>query len=450
MLGRVANSSAASLGGSRRLVAALGLVTSLLALGGTALAVSRQVPTDTLTVFVGGPAPAKVFVVSPPPQPALGRFQNPCDQLPEPEQDVPCEYALPRGTVKLRAEPAASFLRWSDPECGSNPECETTVADAGSIVASFSPVRLVLQVGGYGTLRATPVGSSVGFTCGPPPPPPPPEEPYLACPVVYPNVTDVEIEATPSDPGGAVQWSGDTFCDPGPNPSVTRCRTEVNYDPFYVGVGFSGATPPGNFIISVTVHVGSGGDGSGRITGVRADGSQGQIINCGADCSENIEYARRVVLTADPDSGSTFERWGGICSTNPRCEFSAGAVTRVRAIFRRAQPPPPPPPQPPPPPPPRPQLSARILGVSVVPVRGTRVVRARMSVNHAAAANAQVKRGRRALARRAFRLRAGINMLRLPLRASVRRGPAWFAITVRTASGESKGLRKRFLVPRRR
>ena len=446
MLGRVANSSAASLGGSRRLVAALALVTSLGALGGTALAVSNQAPTDTLTVFVGGPAPAKVFVVSPPPQPALGRFQNPCDQLPEPEQDVPCEYTLPRGTVKLRAEPAASFLRWSDPECGNNLECETTVADAGSIVASFSPVRLVLQVGGYGTLRATPVGSSVGFTCGPPLPPPPPEEPYLACPVVYPDLTDVEIEAVPTDAGGAIQWSGDTFCDPGPNSSVTRCRTAVNYDPFYVGVGFSGATPPGNFIISVTVRVGSGGDGSGRITGVRADGSQGQIIDCGADCSERLEYGRRVVLTADPDSGSTFERWAGICSTNPRCEFSAGAVTRVRAIFRKTQPPPPPPPQPPP----RPQLSARILGVSVVLVRDTRVVRARMSVNHPAAANAQVKRARRALARRTFSLRPGTTLLRLPLRARERRGPAWFDITVRTASGESKRLRKQFLVPRRR
>ena len=453
MLGRVSRSTAAGAVGLKRALASLALLLGVLALGGGAAgAVSQPTVDGTLTVFVSGPPPAKVFVTPTPdpPNPPPDDWRHPCEQLPEPSQDIPCTYSLPQGTVTLRAvldppDPSRQFLRWSDPECGANPVCETTLAETETIVATFSPVKLVLMVDGPGTLTATPVGG-VGVTCGPPSP----KDPNPFCPIEYPTITDVELEARPTNEGDPVEWSHAVFCEPDPDPTIHRCRAEVTYDPSYVGVGFGpDPNPPGNFLIFVTLRLLRGGEGSGRVTGTMTAAPGDEIINCGVDCSEYVQYARRVALTAHPDADSTFERWVGVCSTNPRCEFHAGAVTRLRAIFGRRAAPPPPAAQPQPPSPLA--LSGRILRVSVVRTRaGRRVVVARMRVNAAAVGRAQVKRGQRALKRRAVRVRAGANTLRLPLRASVRRGPAWFVVTLRNATTPTKSFRKRFVVPRRR
>lgn len=480
MLGRMSGSTAASAESRLAIAAVLGLLVTILmlAVGGRAVAGPASVgggppavvdedllndcdlpPESTkgcLTVHVGGPPPAEVSVT---PIPEPGSDPHPCQQ-----QDVPdsngCRYILPQGPVRVIASPAdldnpRRFLGWSDPVCGSNPECDTTVGqDSSTIVATFKPIRLFLSIAGYGTLTATPPGHPLG-TCGPPEPPVPPDEtPSERCPIEYSTITEVEIEATPTNAEDTVRWSQDAFCDPDPD-RATRCRAHVNFDPTEAGVGFGVYGPPGNFGVSVWLNVLRGGDGSGRVTGVETASPGEQIINCGLDCSASVQYQRRVSLTAHPDVDSTFERWAGICSTDPECRFSAGAVTRVRAIFGKKAAPPHPPQPPPQPTPPRPQppgsvFSARILRVSVVRTRAGRVVVARIRVNAAAAGRAQVKRGRRALVGRAVRVRVGVNTLRLPLRATVRRGPAWFAITLRNATTTPKSFRKRFTVPRRR
>lgn len=459
MLGRVSDSTAARPGKSRPALAVLAVVLlGVLPLAGAARAVAEQnADTGTLIVFVGGPAPAKV-IVTPTPEP--GSEGHPCEQDPDDRGDA-CVYTLPQGPVTLRAvldppPPPSSerrFLRWSDADCGTNPVCETTLTASHSVVASFSPVKLMLNVGGPepGTVTATSVPGGRVDTC------PSIEYPGPICEIEYETVTEVELEATPTNSGDRVGWNAEAFCDHGADPFATRCRAEVNFDPFWVGVGFAtppaDPTPPGSFQINVFLRTVLGGDGSGRVTGVLTSAPTAQIINCPPDCSEaDILYQRRVALTAHEAADSTFEGWRGICSTNRRCEFSAGAVTSVRAIFAKKQPPPPPAPPQPPPTPQRPQaaFSARILAVSVVRTRRARVVRARIAVNEAAAGRAQVRRGRRALTRRTFGLRAGANLLRLPLRARVRRGPAWFAITLRNSAGTTKSLRTRFFIPRRR
>jgi hypothetical protein len=427
----------------------LGLLLGLLALGGGAAGASSEPAVDgTLIIYMGGAPSAKVFVTPTPvvPDPPPDDWRYPCEQLLD--QDIPCIYNLPQGTVTLRAaldppDPTRRFLRWSDPECGTNPVCEMTLGEADSIVATFSPVKLVLLIDGPGTVTATPVGG-VGVTCGPPTP----EDPFPECPIEYPTITDVDIEARPTTQGDPVGWSTTGICEPvpDPNPDIHRCRSEVNYDPSFVGVGFGPNFPPERFDVDVTLRLIRGGEGSGVVTGTLTATPNDEIINCGLDCSETVQYARRVALTAHPDANSTFERWAGICTAARRCEFQAGAVTRVRAIFGRAPPPPPVQPQPPSPL----AFTGRILRVSVVRTRAGRVVVARMRVNAAAAGRAQVKRGQRALKRRAVRVRVGVNTFRLPLRASVRPGPALFVVTLRNATTPTKTFRKRFVVPRRR
>jgi Divergent InlB B-repeat domain len=425
----------------------LGLALGVLAVGGAALAGGDQAGTGVLTVYVGAPPPAKVSVTSVPGPPLD------CEQ-----QEEGCVYTLPEGPVTLEASPQGSFRRWSDPACGSTPTCVTTVEPCafepqslcGPIVATFAPVKLVLHVTGPGTATARPVGSPTGVTCGPQIPP---DTEPVVCEIPYPEITEVEIQAEPSVEGTPFAWGATAFCDPDPT-NAALCHAEVNFDPAHVGIGFEPEFPPDIFDVNVTLRVVRGGAGVGRITGVRRDGAGGQIIDCGTDCSEALDYARRVVLTAHPDADSTFEEWTGVCSTDPTCTLSAGAVTRVRAVFgkKQAPPPPPPPPSPPQPPPPSPRaaFSARILGVSVVRTRAARVVVARMRLNQAAAGRAQVRRGRRALTTRAIGLRAGRSLVRLPLRARVRRGRALFAITLRSSTGRTRSLTARFTIPRRR
>jgi hypothetical protein len=449
MLGRVSGSTAASR--SRHTLGLLSLVLGFLVLSGAAGAVGEQGgATGTLKVFVGGPAPARVIVSPTPPPSDDDTGRHPCEQLGEAQEDTPCVYTLPQGPITLRAElspPAAGreFLAWSDAECGSNPVCATTLTESHEVVASFSPVKLKLNLDGPGTVTATTVPGGRVDACTSDA-----QNPNPICTIEYDTITEVDLHAMPSTPGHEVLWREEAFCDFGADPKSTHCRARVNFDPSWVGVGFgSPPMPPGNFQIDVAVRVLFGGDGSGRVTGVRTAAPNAQIINCAPSCSASVQYQRRVALTADPDADSTFEGWRGVCSTNPRCEFNAGAVTSVRAIFGR-KPPNPPAPPPQPQPQPRRAFATQILGVRVIRTRRARVVVARVAVNEAASGRGQVRRGRRALARRAFRLRTGRNVLRMPLRARVRRGRAWFAITLTNATGTTKSMRTRFFIPRRR
>src|SRR5688500_18570108 len=166
MLGRVSGSTAASPGKSRPALALLALLFGVLPLGGAAWAGAEQsAATGTLSVFVGGPPHARV-IVTPTPEPRPDPSdpgRHPCVQLGEAEEDQPCVYTLPQGPVTLRAEldppsPERRFLRWSDAECGSSPVCETTLTASHSIVATFSPVKLKIQIDGPGTVTATSVG----------------------------------------------------------------------------------------------------------------------------------------------------------------------------------------------------------------------------------------------------------------------------------------------------
>jgi Divergent InlB B-repeat domain len=449
MLGRVSGSTAASR--SRHTLGLLSLVLGFLVLSGAAGAVGEQGgATGTLIVYVGGPAPAQVSVSPTPPPSDDGSGRHPCVQVVgDNVEDTPCVYTLPQGPVTLTAQfssppaPERRFLGWSDGDCGSSPVCETTLTASHAVVASFSPVKLKLQLDGAGKVTATTVPGGRVDTCTSDD-----QNPNPICTIEYDTITEVELEGTPTD--GHVQWNEVALCDFGADPQASRCRALVNFDPFPVGVGFGEApNPPGNFDIDVMVRVLFGGEGSGRVTGVRTAAPAQPIFNCAPDCSASIQYQRRVALTADPDADSTFEGWRGVCSTNPRCEFNAGAVTSVRAIFGR-KPPNPPPPQPPPQPQPRRAFATQILGVRVIRTRRARVVVARVAVNEAASGRGQVRRGRRTLARRAFRLRSGRNVLRMPLRARVRRGRAWFAITLTSATGTTKSMRTRIFIPRRR
>ena len=70
------------------------------------------------------------------------------------------------------------------------------------------------------------------------------------------------------------------------------------------------------------------GTGTGTVT------SSPTGINCGVDCSENYNTGTQVTLTANSNSGSTFNGWnGGGCSGNGNCIVTMNAATSVTANF---------------------------------------------------------------------------------------------------------------------
>jgi len=57
-------------------------------------------------------------------------------------------------------------------------------------------------------------------------------------------------------------------------------------------------------------------------------------INCGADCTEIYNLGTQVILTATPDSGSTFKGWqGGGCSGTGTCTITMTEAKAVTAVF---------------------------------------------------------------------------------------------------------------------
>lgn len=57
-------------------------------------------------------------------------------------------------------------------------------------------------------------------------------------------------------------------------------------------------------------------------------------VDCPTDCQETVAAGTTVTLTADPDSASAFDGWGGPCAgTDPTCTVDVSAVTDVTATF---------------------------------------------------------------------------------------------------------------------
>jgi hypothetical protein len=70
------------------------------------------------------------------------------------------------------------------------------------------------------------------------------------------------------------------------------------------------------------------GNGSGTISSSPAG------IDCGADCSEAIDYGTYLLLTATPDQGSTFVGWAGPCSGTGSCPVVMNSDWTVTAEFK--------------------------------------------------------------------------------------------------------------------
>jgi hypothetical protein len=241
-------------------------------------------------------------------------------------------------TLKAAADPAATvpagheeevpdfpvpnpvFVRWSKADCGTEPTC-TFTPDADSanefITALFTPLQL--QVGVFGTGTLTFRGSdgtviqpecpgAVGFG-------------DFTCHARFAADVDVTIEASTTPAG----WGAG--CEPEAGPTSQRCTIGMANLRSMSFVSFDPQQPPLDppFHLVPIVKVKLVGSGRGDVTG--------SGITCPSTCQAEIDYQKKVRLTAQERPGSTFDGWVGVCSTSRSCSFNAGSATEIKARF---------------------------------------------------------------------------------------------------------------------
>jgi Divergent InlB B-repeat domain len=297
---------------ARRIVAAAlgGGVLAALTVAALALGAGRT-SSALVTLQVSARGPGSVSAA-----PIGTGDEHPCEQQ---SGTGDCKWSYEQGTTVRLTALGTSFSSWSETECGSGSSCTVKLdAELTSVVAFFSPLTLrVLSSGNRG-------GATV--TANPPGQPCEPETGELFC-GKFPAHTRVALtlmRGTTVFDG----WNpeGNYLCEP---IGSTTCTIAVEDEPTWAGARFDGAGPPGPpGTISVEFRLRKSGNGSGRVTASRLD--------CGTVCTASFGFGRSLALTANPDEGSLFDGWNGVCArTQLTCRVAAGPVTSIRAAFTR-------------------------------------------------------------------------------------------------------------------
>ncbi len=149
---------------------------------------------------------------------------------------------------------------------------------------------------GTGTVTSTPAGINCGVDCT--------ED--------YASGTQVTLTASPNSGTTFLGWSGGGCTGTG------TCTLTLTDD----------TTVTASFALNNALVVALAGNGRGTVTSSPAG------IDCGADCSETYAPNTTVILSAAPDTGSTFAGWsGGGCSGTGGCSVTITQATMVTATF---------------------------------------------------------------------------------------------------------------------
>jgi hypothetical protein len=409
---------------------------------------ASAVPTTLQVALVGGGS----LTYSPDPLPSTD--PDACSGTPvasSREELSQCTLAYEAGTaVTLTAEgappdglgdnTATSLARWSDARCSAPDPCTLVLGtERETVAAMFTPQRVSAAVVGTGAVsveEANGVQRDLQTGCNGPP------ADARCADVALGDV--VSMLASPSPPGDPVTWAERadgadlTFCD---EPQPPPCHLTADR-PRWISVAFgAGASPETSAIppeIRVNFRIRKAGSGSGT---VRSPG-----IDCGTDCSDDRKFGEKQTFTAEPDSGARFDHWVGGCGASPQCSLAVGPVTALTAVFERGgaagggsqqqqqQST-------------RPRLSARVLRLKVTGHGRKRTIFVRLRVNVASTVRAVLLRGRKRVATRSFRVKAGTPLVRFRVPARTRAGTYRLRLTIK-GNGQTRQLTRRVRLPR--
>lgn len=327
--------------------------------------------------------------------------------------------------------PATALAHWSDERCPGTGACEIVLGlDHVSIAALFTPQRVSVLIAGDGFLTGSFFDPDNDVPC---------ETGLPACVADFPYGSTVRLDDLLSGPG---TWGARKpgallpLCDSELPPP---CDMTMDW-PRWAAVGFGGPPNISDTIpaeINVDFQIRKGGSGSGTVR------SESNAFNCGGLCSTDRKFGTRETLVAEPDSGSRFDHWGSACGTSPRCSLAVGPVTALTAYFERgsggsqqqqqqsktAR------------------LSARVLRLRVTGHGRKRTIFVRLRLNADSTVKAVLLRGRKRVASRHLRVKAGTPLLRLRVPARVKAGSYRLRLTIK-ANGQTRQLTRRVRLPR--
>ncbi|MBL0213027.1 MAG: hypothetical protein IPQ07_04025 [Myxococcales bacterium] len=205
--------------------------------------------------------------------------------------------------VMLTATPAtgSTFTGWSGGGCTGTAACMVPMTTATTVTATFTLTTHTLTVTKNGNGAGTVTSSPIGISCG------------VDCSEAYDYNTTVTLSAAPTTGSVFTGWTGGG-CN-GTGTCVVTMTAAAS-----VMATFTLTTP--------TLTVAKAGNGAGMVS------SNPLGIDCGADCSEAVNYGTSVMLTAAPAVGSVFGGWsGGGCSGTGACTTTVTAATTVTATF---------------------------------------------------------------------------------------------------------------------
>jgi hypothetical protein len=222
-------------------------------------------------------------------------------------------------SVTLNATPGAGagFTSWGGACSGTTTSCTLTMTGNMSVSAAFSGTGSGGSGGGGSityplTVSVTGAGhvTGSGIDCG---------DGHTVCSVNLASGTTATLTATPSGGASFTAWGG--ACSGTSTCVVTMTAARS------VTASFGTATAPGSTPVPLTLTV------SGKGT-VSASGGTCASSGKTTTCKQSYDSGAEVTLTATPQPGATFTRWGGACSgTEVTCKVKLGAATSVTATF---------------------------------------------------------------------------------------------------------------------
>jgi hypothetical protein len=372
---------------------------------------------------------------------------DPCDVNWTRDNGRSCIYSVAEGTdVTLERLGSGNLVRWSVFECSGTGPCTVKMDASRTVVATFTPTSLTVDV--QGESLALPDGSVTSpeakLSC-------PNDDEGNICSVANLDAfAQVTLKATPE--AEFEKWSG--ACQEAQ--TAPTCTLVLSGDDV-VGAKFKDDPDQPDIIpprqqAELRVVL----EGGGKVVSSRSRLSQ--QIDCTPNCKATFEQGERPTLTAQ---GERFLEWRGgapYCTTNPTCRYPAFGITSIKAVWSPAPAPPPAPPRQPDPttttttttnppptvPPPRAACTAKLLNVALL--RQARSHSLRLRVSSACRANATMRllRGKSAVATRSYTLPKGRSSLRFGLPRGLKRG--WYVIAARfvPVGGKAVVIRRPF------